>query len=108
VTYVQVLRSYTHTTRLHIASALGGLRWSLTQILLHKESLGMNNPFSTLFYIAPIMGITLATVSIFGEGWGTILASEEHFGTFAKTWKTMGLIILPGCLAFAMNVAEFG
>ena len=46
------------------ASAFGGLRWSLTQILLDKEHMGMGNPIATLYWLAPIMGATLATVSM--------------------------------------------
>ncbi|KAH8917411.1 TPT-domain-containing protein [Atractiella rhizophila] len=90
------------------ASALGGLRWSLTQILLDKESMGMNNPFATLFFLAPIMGTVLAVISMFTEGWFTIFANEDAFGTLWKTIQTFALITVPGCLAFCMNVSEFG
>lgn len=30
------------------ASAMGGLRWALTQKLLDKEAMGLNNPFATV------------------------------------------------------------
>lgn len=89
------------------ASCLSGLRWSLTQILLDKESMGMNNPFATLFWLAPIMGISLAFCSIFIEGWFTIFSSE-FFESFERILVTAGVIILPGVIAFTMNVAEFG
>lgn len=90
------------------ASALGGLRWSLTQILLDKESMGMSNPIATLFWLAPIMGVTLATCSMLWDGWGNVFGNEIFFGSFSKTVWTFGAILLPGCIAFLMNITEFG
>lgn len=90
------------------ASALGGLRWSLIQILLDKESMGMGNPFATLFWLAPVMGITLASCSIVFDGWGNVFGNEIFFGTFGRGMNTLGAILLPGILAFCMNVTEFG
>ncbi|KAK4052502.1 hypothetical protein OIV83_002304 [Microbotryomycetes sp. JL201] len=90
------------------ASALGGLRWSLTQILLDKEALGMNNPIATLFWLAPMMGLTLATCSMLWDGWWTVFADERFFGSFWATLSTLGAILFPGVLAFCMNVTEFG
>lgn len=89
------------------ASCLGGLRWSLIQMLLDKKAMGMSNPFATLFWLAPIMGITLAVVSMCVEGWFTIFATPS-FSSFDRIITTMGVILLPGCIAFSMNVAEFG
>lgn len=90
------------------ASALGGLRWSLTQILLDKESMGMGNPFATLFWLAPVMGITLGLASITTEGWGNVFGNERFFGSFSQAMVTTGTILFPGLIAFMMNVTEFG
>ncbi|KAK4703729.1 solute carrier family 35, member C2, partial [Phenoliferia sp. Uapishka_3] len=90
------------------ASALGGLRWSLTQILLDKESMGMGNPIATLFWLAPIMGVTLMTVSMIVDGWGNVFSQDEFFGSFVKTIETSVIIFIPGVIAFLMNVTEFG
>ncbi|GAA5859439.1 hypothetical protein JCM8547_006822 [Rhodosporidiobolus lusitaniae] len=90
------------------ASALGGLRWSLTQLLLDKDSMGMGNPIATLFWLAPVMGVTLATCSMIFDGWGNVFGQEEFFGDLWSTLRTTVAIIFPGFLAFAMNVTEFG
>src|SRR5258708_21364697 len=45
------------------ASALGGLRWALAQILLREKDLGMNNPAAVVYWLAPIMGVTLMLLS---------------------------------------------
>lgn len=90
------------------ASAMGGLRWSLTQILLDKEALGMNNPIATLFWLAPVMGLTLATCSMIWDGWWTVFADERFFGSLWATLSTLLAVLFPGMLAFCMNVTEFG
>ena len=41
--------NYVGMVQVLVASMLGGLRWSLTQILLDKESMGMSNPIATLY-----------------------------------------------------------
>ncbi|GAA5926195.1 uncharacterized protein JCM15063_000212 [Sporobolomyces koalae] len=90
------------------ASALGGLRWSLTQILLDKEGMGMGNPIATLFWLAPVMGITLALCSMVFDGWFTVFANETFFGSFGITVHTFLAVLFPGLIAFMMNVTEFG
>ncbi|GAA96328.1 uncharacterized protein L969DRAFT_88771 [Mixia osmundae IAM 14324] len=92
------------------ASALSGFRWALTQILLQsrKDSMGMGNPIATLFWLAPVMAVSLALCSIIFEGWGNIFGNEKFFGSTQLTFNTIGISIFPGILAFCMNVAEFG
>ncbi|RUP31634.1 hypothetical protein BC936DRAFT_138614, partial [Jimgerdemannia flammicorona] len=54
------------------ASVLGGLRWSLTQILLERESLGMNNPIASIFFLTPLMAAILLVTSAVVEGYHNI------------------------------------
>ncbi|EGG12755.1 uncharacterized protein MELLADRAFT_46405 [Melampsora larici-populina 98AG31] len=89
------------------ASCMGGLRWSLTQILLDKKSMGMNSPIATIFWLAPTMGITLAICSMAFEGWNTIMSQEVFFGDLGKSLTTMGYIVTAGGLAFLMTVSEY-
>lgn len=100
--------NFTGMVQVLSASALGGLRWSLTQILLDKESMGMSNPIATLYWLAPIMGVTLGTCSLIFDGLGNVFGNEVFFGTFPRTMNTMGAILFPGVLAFLMNITEFG
>ncbi|EIW69991.1 hypothetical protein TREMEDRAFT_38661 [Tremella mesenterica DSM 1558] len=87
------------------ASALAGLRWALTETLMHKKSMGLSNPFATIFWLAPLMAITLALVSMIVEGWATIWYSGAFDGW--SSVGTMGVILLPGCIAFAMVASEY-
>ncbi|KAI0769625.1 TPT-domain-containing protein [Trametes elegans] len=88
------------------ASALGGLRWSLTQLLLRSKNIGMSNPAATLFWLSPVMGITLAVTSALIDGWGKVFASH-FFATPGEVLKTSLFLFFPGVLAFCMVLSEF-
>ncbi|KAF9205314.1 Triose-phosphate Transporter [Haplosporangium sp. Z 27] len=92
-----------------LASVLGGLRWSLTQLLLEHsdtKSGSLANPISTIFFLSPIMGICLFAVAGLFEGYGDIFSSE-FFQSVGSTLGTLGLLFLGGIFAFAMVLAEF-
>ncbi|KAG0302806.1 Triose-phosphate Transporter [Linnemannia gamsii] len=91
------------------ASVLGGLRWSLTQILLERtdtKSGSLANPISTIFFLSPIMGVCLCIVAGIFEGFGTIFGSH-FFATAGSAVATLGLLLLGGIFAFMMVLAEF-
>lgn len=88
------------------ASAFGGLRWSLTQVLLQNKEMGLDNPAATVFWLAPVMGITLALLSAVVEHWGVVFSSH-FFLTFDKVLETIFFITAPGVLAFCMIMSEF-
>ncbi|KAI4247496.1 MAG: hypothetical protein L6R40_001444 [Gallowayella cf. fulva] len=88
------------------ASFFSGLRWALTQILLLRNP-ATSNPFSSIFYLAPIMFLVLAILAIPVEGFpalgeGLQILTAEHGTVF-------GIVILlfPGVLAFCMTSSEF-
>jgi len=87
------------------ASALGGLRWSLTQLLLKSKEMGLDNPAATIFWLAPSMGISLAIVSVSIEKWSTLFQSKFFHGT--QIMKTGFLMSAPGVIAFCMILSEF-
>lgn len=88
------------------ASAIGGLRWALTELIMHKKAMGLSNPFATIFWITPIMGVVLFAVSLAAESWTDIFKSA-FFATPLEGIKTVAVIALPGCIAFAMVASEY-
>ncbi|KAE8158733.1 triose-phosphate transporter family-domain-containing protein [Aspergillus tamarii] len=90
-----------------IASAFfSGFRWGLTQILLLRHP-ATANPFSTLFFLTPVMFISLITIALAVEGpsqivTGFVALSDAHGGMLATF-----LLIFPGILAFCMISSEF-
>ncbi|KAH9986747.1 triose-phosphate transporter family-domain-containing protein [Russula compacta] len=88
------------------ASALGGLRWSLTQMLMRDKQSGLNHPVATIFWLAPIMGLTMAILSVSIESWGELPGSRFLSGPGAIL-QTLGLLIFPGVIAFSMVLTEY-
>ena len=88
------------------ASFFSGFRWALTQILLLRHP-ATSNPFATMFFIAPIMFVTLFSVACISETpsavmTGLLLLFKEH-----GVLKALLLLIVPGCIAFCMIASEF-
>lgn len=60
-----------------------------------------------LFWLAPIMGFTLALCSLVVEGPIQVFSQDRFWSGFGNTIKTALLICFPGGLAFAMTTSEF-
>ncbi|KAG2356363.1 TPT-domain-containing protein [Suillus spraguei] len=88
------------------ASACGGLRWSLTQLLMKNKNIGLDNPAATMFWLTPAIGATTAFLSIIWEGWFTIYASP-FFQDTASTLRSGLFLVAPGILAFCMVMSEY-
>ncbi|KAG5638797.1 hypothetical protein H0H81_010026 [Sphagnurus paluster] len=88
------------------ASACGGLRWSLTQLLLQNRKMGLDNPAATIYWLAPSMGLTLAIISAVVDSWSAIFRTA-FFASLGKTLETMFFLVAPGVLAFCMVLSEF-
>jgi len=88
------------------ASALGGLRWSLTQVLLNNKKMGLNNPAATIYWLSPIMGLTLVLISVAVDNWATVFRTE-FFDGVGRTLTTAMYLGAPGVVAFFMVLSEF-
>ncbi|TIB97421.1 TPT-domain-containing protein [Wallemia mellicola] len=90
-----------------LATAAGGLRWSLTQILLKNGQNGLNNPVIILYYLAPVMFACLIILSLIFESWSDIAQSDYFIHGTLSTIKSIVMIVSPGFLAFGMVLSEF-
>jgi len=90
------------------ASFLSGIRWTLSQLIMQKSSLGLSNPLDMVFHVQPIMILALLPFAIAFEGVG-ISASVAvfRFSNVDQLIHTICLISGGGVLAFLMEVAEF-
>ena len=90
-----------------IASAFfSGFRWGLTQILLLRHP-ATSNPFSTLFFLTPVMLLSLVVIALAVEGPvdilnGIIALTDVHGIVVGSVF-----LIFPGFLAFCMIASEF-
>lgn len=88
------------------AAFFSGFRWGLTQILLLRHP-ATSNPFSSIFYLTPVMFVTLLAIAIPVEGVGPLIkgfgALSDEFGSVMAPL----FLLFPGCIAFLMTAAEF-
>jgi solute carrier family 35 protein C2 len=88
------------------AAFFSGFRWGLTQILLLRNP-ATSNPFSSIFYLAPIMFVSLLIIAIPVEGFPSLWEGLRIL--VEKEGAALGPLILlfPGVIAFCMTSAEF-
>jgi solute carrier family 35 protein C2 len=92
--------------KVQFATIFSGLRWSLTQILLERESIGMNNPLATSLFLSPVVSLTLFMAFLVMEGFDALFSST-FFQSSGQILNILGIIGIGGTLAFLMNIAEF-
>jgi solute carrier family 35, member C2 len=88
------------------AAASSGFRWSLTQILLLRNP-ATSNPFSSIFFLAPVMFLTLLVIAVPVEGFSELSAAFSNMAAEKGVLLSLGILLFPGCLAFAMTASEF-
>lgn len=88
------------------AAFFSGFRWGLTQILLLRNP-ATSNPFSSIFFLAPVMFVTLLAIAIPVEGLGALF---EGFKQLSNEWGAIRaplILLFPGTIAFLMTASEF-
>lgn len=88
------------------AAFFSGFRWGLTQILLLRNP-ATSNPFSSIFFLAPVMFVILLIIAIPVEG---VPALIEGLRVLLEAWgpvMTPLFLLFPGGIAFLMTASEF-
>ena len=88
------------------ASFCSGFRWSLTQILLLRNP-ATSNPFSSLFFLTPVMFLALFLLALPIEGPANVIQGIKDLAAESGGFYSFVLIMFPGLLAFLMVSAEF-
>jgi solute carrier family 35 protein C2 len=88
------------------SAASSGFRWSLTQILLIRHP-ATSNPFSSIFFLAPIMFGTLFLIAVPVEGFPGLFAAFAVLAEAKGSFGAIAILLFPGCLAFCMTASEF-
>jgi len=90
------------------ASFLGGLRWTLAQIVTQKRELGLSHPVDMVYHIQPWMALSLLPLVAAFEG-ERAMSSPALFG-FRDPFLVLhysSLMAFGAVLALAMELAEF-
>ncbi|KAJ6841693.1 SPX domain-containing membrane protein-like [Iris pallida] len=89
-----------------LAAVMSGFRWSMTQILLQKESYGLKNPITLMSYVTPVMTLATAISSLLMDPWST-LKDDKYFNSSKHLINSCLLMFLGGTLAFFMVLTEY-
>jgi solute carrier family 35 protein C2 len=91
------------------ASALSGLRWTITQVLLQGDahSTSKGGPLEIIEALTPIMGGTLLLTSLCTEKLWVSLPQSAFFATGWNTFVTSLVLMAGGIIALCMVWAEF-
>lgn len=88
------------------ASFCSGFRWSLTQILLLRNP-ATSNPFSSIFFLTPVMFLALIVLALPIEGPAALAAGFRSLTESKGIAGGIAIMLFPGGLAFLMVAAEF-
>jgi solute carrier family 35 protein C2 len=88
------------------AAFFSGFRWGLTQILLLRNP-ATSNPFSSIFFLAPVMFLTLISIAIPVEGPLELIAGLREIAEQRGPMAAPLIILFPGVIAFLMTASEF-
>ncbi|KAF7563493.1 hypothetical protein G7046_g645 [Stylonectria norvegica] len=88
------------------AAFFSGFRWSLTQILLLRNP-ATSNPFSSIFFLTPVMFLTLILLAVPVEGFGNLIDGLKALSAEWGIVMTPLFLLFPGCIAFCMTASEF-
>lgn len=88
------------------AAFFAGFRWALTQILLLRNS-STSNPFSSIFFLTPVMFVILFSLAIPVEGFGPLWEGLGRLSDAYGLIMSPLLMMFPGCIAFLMTASEF-
>jgi solute carrier family 35 protein C2 len=88
------------------AAFFSGFRWGLTQILLLRNP-ATSNPFSSIFFLAPVMFVTLLAIALPVEGPVALYHGFMRLGADRGFVEAPLILLFPGCIAFLMTVSEF-
>lgn len=89
-----------------LAAVMSGFRWSMTQILLQKDSYGLKNPITLMSHVTPVMAIATMILSLLLDPWSDF----QKNAYFDNPWHVMRsclLMLIGGSLAFFMVLTEY-
>jgi solute carrier family 35 protein C2 len=88
------------------AAFFSGFRWALTQILLLRNP-ATSNPFASIFYLAPIMFVSLFIIAVPVETFPDLFEGIRLLIDEKGPLLGPALLLFPGIIAFCMTASEF-
>ncbi|KAF0901478.1 hypothetical protein E2562_003474 [Oryza meyeriana var. granulata] len=89
-----------------LAAVMSGFRWSMTQILLQKDSYGLKNPITLMSHVTPVMAIATMILSLLMDPWSDF-QKNAYFDSPWHVMRSCLLMLIGGTLAFFMVLTEY-
>nr|XP_015824243.2 solute carrier family 35 member C2 [Nothobranchius furzeri] len=91
-----------------LASFIAGIRWTLTQVLMQKAELGLQNPIDAMYHLQPLMFLGLFPLFLYNEA-VSLSTSEKLFRVTELSPLLNSVLVLSvgGTLAFGLGFSEF-
>ncbi|CAG2113957.1 unnamed protein product [Medioppia subpectinata] len=92
------------------ASLLGGLRWTLSQLVMQRKEVGLSNPLDMMYHIQPWMLVGLIPLTLVFEAIPfsqSKITISQILSDSELLWHTISLIMIGSVLAFLMEFSEF-
>ncbi|XP_046841723.1 solute carrier family 35 member C2-like [Xenia sp. Carnegie-2017] len=90
------------------ASSMSGIRWATTQLLLQKESLGLSNPFDTVYHLQPLMTLSTLPLAIGIEGLQLAVSLQTFRAPSTHVmFETACFVLFGSFLAFMLTMSEY-
>ncbi|XP_037334846.2 solute carrier family 35 member C2 isoform X3 [Pungitius pungitius] len=95
-------------TMVLVASFIGGIRWTLTQVLMQKAELGLQHPIDALYHLQPLMFAGLFPLFLYNEGL-SLSTSDKLFRVteLSPVLYSLSTLSVGGLLAFGLGFSEF-
>ncbi|CAL5036840.1 unnamed protein product [Urochloa decumbens] len=89
-----------------LAAVMSGFRWSMTQILLQKDTYGLKNPITLMSHVTPVMAIATMILSLLLDPWSDF-QKNSYFDNPWHVMRSCLLMLIGGSLAFFMVLTEY-
>ncbi|XP_066376652.1 probable sugar phosphate/phosphate translocator At1g06470 [Miscanthus floridulus] len=89
-----------------LAAVMSGFRWSMTQILLQKDTYGLKNPITLMSHVTPVMAIATMILSLLLDPWSEF-QKNSYFDNPWHVMRSFLLMLIGGSLAFFMVLTEY-
>uniref|UniRef100_A0ACD5XWD5 Uncharacterized protein n=1 Tax=Avena sativa TaxID=4498 RepID=A0ACD5XWD5_AVESA len=89
-----------------LAAVMSGFRWSMTQILLQKDSYGLKDPITLMSHVTPVMAIATMVLSLLLDPWSDF-RKNTYFDNPWHVMRSFLLMLIGGSLAFFMVLTEY-
>ncbi|AQL02036.1 putative sugar phosphate/phosphate translocator [Zea mays] len=89
-----------------LAAVMSGFRWSMTQILLQKDTYGLKNPITLMSHVTPVMAIATMILSLLLDPWSEF-KKNSYFDNPWHVMRSCLLMLIGGTLAFFMVLTEY-